>query len=373
MAADLVVQRIEREGRPPAGPFSAVALKRFLRSCGDSQRRWDPWDGWSVDPHTFIFRNPYGMAAPPAEFYNGADARGSWNWNFAGQDFASPYVRPAVPAWPPLDPPRAPDHAALGDRNKLMESLGRDIDRRIAGHRERAADIATRRDPYKTHRLSEEIRDRTCRLTPVQPHVPQKLSRFDAKAANARRTTYGPAVEAWLGEVHHQRRREAIRRAFPEPAGLAECFPMQAEESAESAPPTTRTVPRRRPRWPRWVHAVCTHCLAAQREERALGTRAVAAQLDPEARGCPRCGHHLGYDWTCLPADVTNGNVSTWYEVAGRGAVWALAALNETPWDRDRLPGTALHKAAEAACLAAGVELVRDGDRFSWRPLPVPG
>jgi hypothetical protein len=255
--------------------------------------------GAPLDPAT-----AHGMLTPQADFYKAGRelVSGFTSYTHAGIEYVLPLGSQENARWPALEPPRPPDWAGLRDKNGIMESIGRDLDRRIEEKREAAHQARTRKDSYVEHRLRELVREDRARgiettinpYPPAPPVVARRLSRFDAQALNAR-LLEAPSVEA---------RREAIRRAFPDPG-------LDQAEHLPASPPSIATI---------------------------------------------------------LPADVTNANVADWYELAGKAMGDAMVALMESPWDSDRAPGSALRKRAEEACTKAGLELVPDGDRFRVRP-----
>lgn len=100
------------------------------------------------------------------------------------------------------------DHGALGDKNKLMESLGRDIDRRIGEAVDRYHEnIRPGPDPYRDRAPKDPAR-RAAGSLPVVPK-PARLSRFDARRTEPSCKPGPGPTGATAAE-----RAQAARRAF---------------------------------------------------------------------------------------------------------------------------------------------------------------
>jgi len=92
-----------------------------------------------------------------------------------------------------------PDHAALRDKNKRMESQARDLERRLARYEEEAEERrrvrAGQRDPYAEHRAKEALLLEWDAMNPRQ-HLPPAWSRIVALRSLAREQSileaYGP-------------------------------------------------------------------------------------------------------------------------------------------------------------------------------------
>jgi len=99
-------------------------------------------------------------------------------------------------------PVRVLDHGALRDKSSLMESLAREIDQRIEDTVQKFEEAPTcSRDPYFEHRRKHNMGpdESVFAPPPAEPYLPQRLSRFDAIAAEKSRTSQ--ALRATPGTV----------------------------------------------------------------------------------------------------------------------------------------------------------------------------
>ena len=118
---------------------------------------------------------------------------------------------------------RIPDYGALRDKNGLMESLGREIDEGIEdARRDAEAARPCQRDPYYVH-AGDTPPDAAA---PAQPYVPQKLTRFDALAAE--KSSASAALRAvparYTGVGGAARLRDDKLRAFAPDTSIAAHF-----------------------------------------------------------------------------------------------------------------------------------------------------
>lgn len=166
-------------------------------------RRFSPWTGWDMS-ETVTVSSPYsGVNFAVLDELSGVSSR----------DFYEP------------DPTRLVDWASLRPRDGILESLGRDIDRRI---RETSRDVNLARvtkiasDPYLRSPQNENHGKRWLDARKAKACSADRLSRFDALYR-------APSVTSPVESTPEKRRTAALRLCARDKTSIAECFVAREE------------------------------------------------------------------------------------------------------------------------------------------------